>query len=164
MEVTVAAETVADRILREVILDHLATTLTSDLGQYISARDAGRLEEALHKAGTDLLTRHAATVSAWTVSHTLRMLDGALASTTFLWSQKRMETLTHYINPALSRFRDAVGGGERQVPEEMLREMRRLHLEVLAPEVDQKTSSEMHANADSLAAFSYHVLGWHKLT
>ena len=64
----------------------------------------------------------------------------------------------------VERFRDAVGGGERQVPEEMLREMRRLHLEVLAPEVDQKTSSEMHANADSLAAFSYHVLGWHKLT
>lgn len=159
-------ESLWERIVREVAVDYMIDAMRDEELHVISPRDGGRLEALLFETGSKALAKKSKNVPRrlWTVKSTLSLVDHGVYEARRRWLCRRRRLLERHVDPALKRFRDAVVWPleDRRVPPEVTREMRRSHLEILddAAICGSLAGSELDDLADTMAAFSFAVLGW----
>lgn len=155
-----------ERMGRELVTD-LMTDYKFWAGKITSEHDMTRLQQELSSAIASYFARkkiRRPCVEQWPILATLKRMDSTAACCRSNWSVRRQLLRDRYIDPALKRFQQtAVHPPVRVLSNENRQEMRRSHLEIMdAPDallgMTKKSKREL---ADYLAAFSFHVLGWH---
>lgn len=157
-------ETLFDRIKRETVLECMIKYMGGESGRYVSVRDGGRLEDLLYEAAAKAVKKSEEepdSVSR-TVSDSLRVVEDAVFRKAVTWKMRRGRLLRRYVKPSIQRFMTRTSHTGRRLPEEILEEMWRCHLEVLGSDAAVTLSTqERHDLADRMTEFSFHVLGWH---